>query len=153
MHVREVMQPIVMTIRPSHTCYEAALRMRRSAIHHLPVLNEQGEVEGILTDRDLRSLLFSMLAGGGADEVVDVDKALRGQRVGDVMSAPALTAGPDEPLAVAVRLMAERKIGSLPILEHRRLVGIVTETDLLRLLCRRRLFSCPEVEALLLSAA
>ena len=153
MQVREVMQPIVMTIRPSHTCYEAALRMRRSAIHHLPVLNERGEVEGILTDRDLRSLLFSILAAGRADDIVDVDKALRGQRVGDVMSAPALTTGPDEPLAVAVRLMAERKIGAVPVVEHHRLVGIVTETDLFRLFFHRRLFSCPEVESLLLSAA
>jgi len=59
-----------MTIQPSHTCYEAALRMRRSAIHHLPVVNERGEVEGILTDRDLRSLLFTVLAGGRADEIV-----------------------------------------------------------------------------------
>lgn len=153
MQVREVMQPIVMTIQPSHTCYEAALRMRRSAIHHLPVVNERGEVEGILTDRDLRSLLFTALAGGRADEIVDVDKALQRQRVGDVMSAPALTTGPDEPLAVAVRLMTERKIGSVPVVEHNHLVGIVTETDLLRLLFGRRLFSCPEVESLLLSSA
>jgi acetoin utilization protein AcuB len=153
MQVREVMQPIVMTIRASHSCYEAALRMQRSAIHHLPVVNERAEVEGILTDRDLRSLLFTVLAGGRADEIVDVDKALRGQRVGDVMSAPALTTGPGEPLVLAVRLMAERKIGSVPVVEDNQLVGIVTETDLLRLLFRRRLFSCPEVESLLLSAA
>ena len=115
--------------------------------------NERGEVEGILTDRDLRSLLFTVLAGGRADEIVDVDKALQRQRVGDVMSAPALTSGPDEPLAVAVRLMTERKVGSVPVVEHNHLVGIVTETDLLRLLFGRRLFSCPEVESLLLSSA
>jgi CBS domain-containing protein len=50
-------------------------------------------------------------------------------------------------------LMAERKIGSVPIVERGRLVGILTDTDVLGVLVRRRLFCCAEVEAILLPAA
>jgi CBS domain-containing protein len=69
------------------------------------------------------------------------------------MSAPAATVSPDEALAAAVTLMAERKIGSAPVVERGRLVGILTDTDVLRVLFRRRLFCCAEVEAILLPAA
>jgi acetoin utilization protein AcuB len=153
MEVRAVMQPVVMTVRANHSCFEAAVRMRRSNVHHLPVLNDDGELQGVITDRDLRSFLFGTLADTEPDGAVNVETVLRDRLVRDVMSAPAITVSPEVPLAVAVRLMAKRKIGSIPVLEDKRLVGIVTETDLIRLLFRRRLFCCPDVESVLLPVA
>jgi CBS domain-containing protein len=127
--------------------------MRRSGIHHLAVVGDRGQVEGIVTDRDLRSLLFVTLAGGSAEKVVDVEKTLRERPVRDVMSAPAVTVGPQESLATTVRLMAERKIGSILVVDDSGLIGIVTETDLIALLSQRGLFSGAGVESVILPAA
>jgi acetoin utilization protein AcuB len=153
MQVREVMNAVVMTIPARESCYEAALRMRRSGIHHLAVVGDRGQVEGIVTDRDLRSLLFATLAGGRAEEVVDVEKTLGETPVRDVMSAPAVTVGPQESLATAVRLMAERKIGSILVVDDNGLIGIVTETDLIALLSHRGLFSRAALESVIPPAA
>jgi acetoin utilization protein AcuB len=153
MKVHDIMKPVVMTIRGTHSCFEAAARMRRSKIHHLPVVDAKGQLEGMITDRDLRGFLFATLAGAPPEGVVHVDKALHERPVRDVMSTPVITVGPQEPLARAVGLMAERKIGSVPVAEEGRLVGIVTETDLIRLLFRRRLFGCAAVESVLLPVA
>jgi CBS domain-containing protein len=57
---------------------------------------------------------------------------LRTIRVKEVMSEPAMTVSPEASAKEAVRLMLERKIGCLPVVEGRTLVGIVTETDILR---------------------
>jgi acetoin utilization protein AcuB len=153
MQVSEILKPVVMTIPAKESCYEAALRMRRSGIHHLAVVGDRGQVEGIVTDRDLRSLLFVTLAGGSAEKVVDVEKTLRERPVRDVMSAPAVTVGPQESLATTVRLMAERKIGSILVVDDSGLIGIVTETDLIALLSERGLFSRAGVESVILPAA
>jgi acetoin utilization protein AcuB len=153
MQVREVMNVVVMTIPAGESALEAALRMRRSGIHHLPVVGDRGQVEGIVTDRDLRSLLFAALAGSRAEEVVDVEKTLRERPVRDVMSAPAVTVRPQESLATTVRLMAERKIGSILVVDDNGLIGIVTETDLIALLSQRGLFSRAAVDSVILPAA
>jgi acetoin utilization protein AcuB len=153
MQVREILKPVVMTIPARESCYEAAHRMRRSGIHHLAVVGDRGQMEGIVTDRDLRSLLFATLAGGSAEKVVDVEKTLRERPVRDVMSAPAVTVGPQESLVTTVGLMAARKIGSVLVVDDSGLVGIVTETDLIALLSRRGLFSRAGVESVILPAA
>ena len=153
MQAHEVMKPVVMTIPARESSYEAALRMRRSGIHHLAVVGDRGQVEGIVTDRDLRSLLFATLAARRGDEVVDIEKTLREHTVRDVMSAPAVTVGPQESLATTVRLMAERKIGSVLVVDNNGLIGIITETDLIALLSRRGVFSLAAVESVILPAA
>jgi acetoin utilization protein AcuB len=127
--------------------------MRRSGIRHLAVVGDRGQVEGIVTDRDLRSLLFATLADGRAEGVVDVEKTLRERPVRDVMSAPAVTVGPQQSLATTVRLMAERKIGSILVVDDNGLIGIVTETDLIALLSHRGLFSRAGLESVILPAA
>ena len=76
-----------------------------------------------------------------------------GMRVRDVMSTPVITAGPDDELATAATTMARRRIGALPVMDGGRLVAILTETDILRVLFRHRLFSSPEIESILLFAA
>lgn len=153
MQAHEVMKTVVMTIPARESSYEAALRMRRSRIRHLAVVDDRGQVEGIVTDRDLRGLLFATLAGGRAEEAVDVEKTLRELPVRDVMSAPAVTVRPHESLASTVRLMAERKIGSVLVVDDNSLIGIITETDLIALLSNRGLFSRAALESVILPAA
>jgi acetoin utilization protein AcuB len=63
---------------------------------------------------------------------VPVDTLLSEVRVRDMMSAPVVSVGAGAELEEAARVMAERKLGSLPVVDHGRIVGIVTETDVLR---------------------
>jgi acetoin utilization protein AcuB len=86
---------------------------------------------GIVTDRDLRHYLFEpeTIKQVGT---VGLEKLMKSMPISRVMSAPVTTVGADEPMEQAARMMLERKLGSLPVIDGGRLAGIVTETDLLR---------------------
>lgn len=131
MKVRELMSEGVTTIEDGLTCHDAVERMMRRGVRHLAVVDKRGGVSGVVTDRDLRHYLFDprVLKQVGN---IPVEALLKGVPVAHVMSAPAITIDADEPLESATRLMLDRKIGSLPVLDHGRLVGILTETDVLR---------------------
>jgi acetoin utilization protein AcuB len=131
MKVRDLMSVDPITIRGEETCHDAALRMRNHKIHHLPVVDRRGLLEGIVTDRDLRHYLLSATVAcelGRRPAARLLEKA----RVIDVMSSPAFVAAPDEDLEAAVLRMREHRVGALPVVDGRRLVGIITETDLLQ---------------------
>jgi CBS domain-containing protein len=121
----------VTTIDYSMTCHEAVECMMRRRVRHLAVVDKRGVLCGVVTDRDLRHYLFDpkVLKQIGA---VRVEALLKGVPVAHVMSAPPITIEADESLESATRLMLARKIGSLPVLDGGRLVGILTETDVLR---------------------
>jgi CBS domain-containing protein len=134
MRVCDLMTRDVATIGVADSCREAVRRMVGRRIRHLPVVDAAGLLVGIVTDRDLRHHLFEprVLKEIGA---VSVDAVLQAVPVEEVMSSPVVTAAPDDDLEVAARAMLEDKVGSLPVVERGRVVGIVTETDLLRRIC------------------
>lgn len=119
MQIHEIMNTGVVTVDRGETTRTARARMKRRRIRHL-VVTENGSVVGILSERDLR--------GAGS--------ALPGRKVRDVMTSDVVSAGPRTTLADAVDLMLRNLIGSLPVLEGDRLVGIVTATDVLNELGR-----------------
>jgi acetoin utilization protein AcuB len=148
MQVRELMSPGVTTIEAGASCQKAVQRMFQHKVRHLPVVGSDGGLVGVVTDRDLRHHLFAR----GLFEPDDrrVDDLLRASPVRDIMSAPVISVAPDEPLEVAARLMLQAKIGSLPVVDGGRPIGIITETDLLRQICgadTRR----PDVEYIVVS--
>jgi len=115
-----------LTIREDAAAREAWSVMRSRKIRHLPVLDGDGRLVGIVTDRDLRGLVFdaslrARLASAPAGEVT----------VGAVMTRGVVTTRVETPILDAARLMHERKIGALPVLEGERVVGIFTESDAL----------------------
>jgi CBS domain-containing protein len=127
MKVREIMRQALVTVRPGVPAREAAELMRSREVRHVLVTDEEGQLVGIVTDRDLRhSALLPFLARHLAWE----ERRLRAPRVRDVMTCSVVTVDPDADLARAGLLMFERRIGSLPVTEHGTLVGIVTEGDL-----------------------
>lgn len=109
----------VVTVAPDATVADALETMRSNNIRHVPVL-DRGRLVGVVTDRDLRLALDA--DGGGA----------RDTAVAEVMSAPPVTAGPDTPIETAAEILAGRRLGCLPIVDDGELVGILTESDLLR---------------------
>jgi acetoin utilization protein AcuB len=121
--VREWMarDPVVVRDDVSITVAVDLLRARR--IRHLPVVDDAGRLAGMVSERDLRQVIFEpwipdILRNGSLLTVRDV--------MTWVVSVPE-----DYDLRAAVRLMRQRKIGALPVVTDGRVVGIVTETDAL----------------------
>jgi len=108
--------------------------MAMERIRHMPVLDEDGEIAGVVTQRDLfRGALARALGYGEHAQ----RKLMETLRVKDVMQTDVATVGPDSHVREAARLMLERKVGCLPVIEDRKLVGIVTESDFVELFARQ----------------
>jgi len=134
MKVRDLMSAEVATVRRNDKLVIADDLMNLGRIRHTPVLDDDGdEVVGILSQRDLFRGALARAIGYGSHAQ---QKLLNQLAVKDVMTTDPVTTTPDTPLAEAARLMLERKIGCLPVVERGRLIGILTESDFVRLALR-----------------
>lgn len=129
MLVRDVMQPQVLVISPTTTVPEAVQLAQRRGIRHLPVV-EDGKLCGMVSDRDLKR---AMPSGATTLEAHELRYLLERLAVSEIMTRTVITTGPMFPVEEAARLMVTEKISALPVTERGRLVGIVTETDVLDL--------------------
>ena len=129
MLVRDVMQLQVLVISPTTTVPEAVQLAQRRGIRHLPVV-EDGKLCGMVSDRDLKR---AMPSGATTLEAHELRYLLQRLAVSEIMTRTVITTGPMFPVEEAARLMVERKISALPVTEGERLIGIVTETDVLTL--------------------
>src|SRR6185437_14025724 len=98
-------------------------------IRHLVVTSDGGELLGIVTDRDIRLNLPSQAT---SLSVWEMNYLLTRLTVEKVMTTSVITVGPDRSARDAAELMLDHRIGALPVVDGGRLIGIVTETDLLR---------------------
>lgn len=133
MIVRELMTGAVITAPPWMPILEARNRMAKERIRHLPVRAPGGELLGMITDRDIRLNLPSQAT---SLSVCEIKHLLSKLTVDEVMTQAVITVGPDRPAREAARLMMEHQIGALPVEDGGCLVGIVTETDVLRAFIR-----------------
>ena len=132
--VRDIMSRDYKVVRRNDQLALADDLMKQARIRHLPVLDEDGVVCAVVSQRDLfRGALLQALGYGGRA----TDLMLRQVLVKEAMSPEIHTATPDTPVQDAARVMIERCIGCLPVVEGEKLVGIVTETDLVRLVAER----------------
>jgi acetoin utilization protein AcuB len=138
-----------MRVRESDSCHHVAEQMSRNRVRHLPVIANDGMLQGVVTDRDLRHHLFRP-ARFEAIGMIPVESLLKASAVKEIMSSPARSIAPDVDIAEAARLMSEHKIGSLPVTENGRVVGIVTEVDLLRRMIDANA-CCRDVETIVVS--
>lgn len=118
--VVEIMTHTPVTIREDATAHDAAGLMRDKEIGSLVVV-EAGKPMGIVTERDL------------VTKVAASDTQPSRVLVRDIMSSPVVAVHPDEEVAEAARLMSQRKIRRLPVVQEGKLVGIVTENDIVRI--------------------
>jgi len=128
MRVRELMTGAVITVGPDMPVLDARHLMLKQRIRHLPV-TEGRKLVGIVTDRDIRLNLPSQAT---SLSVWEVNHLLTKLTVGRVMTQSVITAGPDREARDAAQLMLEHKIGAVAVVDGGELVGIVTETDMLR---------------------
>ena len=130
--VADVMARDVVCIGPDEPVRKALELLGRGAFRRLPVV-ESGRLVGILCDRDLRQAMNSpvLVHERGQD-----DYLLDHVQVGNCMTTDVLTISPEDALETAAKQMRARKIGGLPVLQEDKLVGIITESDLLGYLIR-----------------
>jgi predicted transcriptional regulator len=126
--VREIMETKLVTISASERLSMVEDIMTLGHVRHMPVV-QGGELVGVVSERDLLRASLSVLS-----EHRDAERRmfLHVVEISRVMSSPPVVIGPDATIREAALLMADRKIGCLPVVEGGRLIGLVTETDVLR---------------------
>lgn len=123
MLVRECMTKNPVTVRPESDPMAANMILKYRGFRHLPVLDSDGKLVGIVDRTDLEQFL----AKAGPPSVLK-----RQHRVEQVMTREVVTVTPDCPIEEAASEMVKHKIGSLPVVEEGVLVGIITETDIFK---------------------
>jgi len=129
LEVRDLMTEKVFTLKPGDTLEELYELMDDKHVRHVPVVDREGDLVGLVTHRDLsRSAL-------GPQEGLPLnvqEEILRRRKVREIMATEVDTIEPDEPLEDAAGMLLENKIGCVPVVEGEHLVGILTEADFVR---------------------
>ena len=128
--VRDVMTRELVTLGRNERLLVADDVMKLGRIRHLPIVDDDGKLVGIVSQRDLfhGGLLRALGYGSHARQ-----QALDSLVVKEAMKTEVITTTPDTPIRDAAQLMFERKIGCLVVLEGDQLVGILTESDFVKL--------------------
>jgi acetoin utilization protein AcuB len=127
MTVANWMTKSVLTIKPHDTLKQAREVMTKHRVNQLPVVIDD-KVVGIVTDRDIRDAYPSsmrLLRGKEIDEFAD------SHTVEEVMTYNVITINPDASLREAAQRLRKQRFGAVPIVEHGKLIGIITRSDIL----------------------
>jgi acetoin utilization protein AcuB len=129
MLVRERMTPNPITITPSTSVGDALRVMCEKKIKRLPVLDSKGQMVGIVCEKDL---LYASPSPVTSLNVWEIHELLGKLVVEKVMTSRVITVGEDQPLEEAARIMEDGRIGGMPVMRGKQLVGIITESDLFK---------------------
>jgi CBS domain-containing protein len=144
MHVREIMTTSVATVRAVTPLKDVARELLEREVSGMPVVDADGQVVGVISEGDLvarqagperrrrHALLAWLLERRRGDEQLKLEARL----AGDAMTAPAITIEPFWSVAGAAQQMVAHGVKRLPVVQHGRLVGIVTRADLVRAFAR-----------------
>ena len=132
MYVQDIMQKQVVTVTPETRLPDAMRLMRERGFRHLPVVADVGLV-GIVSDRDVKLAMVSVPRPVASAERNSLDNDVR---MVDIMTRSVITAGPTFTVEEAARVMVAERISALPVTDGGRLVGIITETDVVALFVR-----------------
>ena len=130
MLVKDFMTTDPIVLAPNDTLRRARQLMEEHRLRRFPVL-EEGALVGIVTDRDVRSAGMSSAV---MQERRYVEYLLDRIQVGGIMTPHPITVTPETPLMEAASIILEKKIGGLPVVDGEGLVGMITETDLIKAL-------------------
>jgi acetoin utilization protein AcuB len=131
MFVSRSMSRKVVTVEKETGLLQASNLLRQHQIRHLPVVDRDNRLEGIVTDRDLRSALpLALLKGSGHP---DEEEKYSHLKVADVMTPNPMTIQPTHTLQDALLLIQKKKVGAFPVVDDKGiLIGILSVRDLLR---------------------
>lgn len=132
MRIRDMMTKNPMTIDSQTLVLDAQKIMRENNIRRLPVV-EKGKLVGIITHHDI---LEAAPSPATSLSVHELNYLLSKMKVKEIMKKNPMTLTPDTPFEEALRIGQEKKIGSFPVVENGKVVGIATESDIVRFLTR-----------------
>lgn len=133
--VSDVMQTELITVRSYENFDVAVQLMSDNKIRHLPVLDKRGDLEGILSDRDLLGVVFRIRPSTTIEDMTDFWSKLR---ISNIMTKTPDTVNPETSLREAGLILLDNNISCLPVVEGNRLVGILTERDFVKLVSQSR---------------
>lgn len=133
--VADIMTAKVAYIEESASLHEARNALRDLGIRHLPVVDADGQLVGLLTQRSVLAKVIALVDQGGVDKLSSHEKIVP---VTDVMETKFQVINPDLPLKTAAQYFIQHKHSCLPVIENGQLVGIVTSQDFVKL-CERLL--------------
>ncbi|MFN3479118.1 MAG: CBS domain-containing protein [Thermodesulfovibrionales bacterium] len=120
----------VITISPDDSLIDAAVLLKEKKIKHLPIVKD-GRLVGILSDRDIKE--YSPSKSTSLD-VFEIRYLLGKTKCGDIGKTNVITTDPDTPIEEAAILMIDHNIGCLPVIEKGKLVGIISDKDLFKVI-------------------
>ncbi|MFW6115605.1 MAG: CBS domain-containing protein [Chloroflexota bacterium] len=129
MLVKDRMSSPPITVREGVGVEEALRLMHSEDVRRLPVLDKRGKMVGIVSELDLLKVSPSPAT---SLSVYEIPYLLAKVKMKDVMTKDVITVAEDTPLEEAARIMADNKIGGMPVMREDKLVGIITETDLFK---------------------
>jgi acetoin utilization protein AcuB len=129
MLVGERMSHPVITIHPTMNMPEALKLMRQERVRRFPVVDKQGRLVGIVSDKDL---LNASPSDATSLSIYEVNYLLNKLQVKEIMTRNVIAITENTTLEEAARIMADNKIGGLPVIRDKEVVGIITETDLFK---------------------
>jgi CBS domain-containing protein len=132
MLVRDFMTTEVNSLQETDTLLDATMVFVSSTLRHLPVLRGK-QLVGIVTERDVKQYAPSVLSGISPDAYNQVMETTPLSRI---MTRDPLTVKPDQSAFEAAQILSAKRIGCLPVVENGELKGIITTTDMLKLLVR-----------------
>lgn len=118
MKINSLMIPDPITITETTSIREAIELMKINSIRHLPVVSKGSKLKGFITLADLKQGLLPSMLG---------DLSLK-----DLIIKDPIVVGPDDDIEKAAQLIYKHKIGGMPVVKNKKLVGIITATDILR---------------------
>ncbi len=130
MLVKERMTTPAMTVTPDTSFQDALKLMRDHKFRRIPVVDHEGKLIGIVSERDL---LHASPSPATSLSVWEVNYLLWKLKVADIMTHHVITIDQDSPIEDAANLMVTRKIGGLPVIDHAgKVAGVITETDIFK---------------------
>jgi acetoin utilization protein AcuB len=132
MRIRDVMTKNPITVDSETLVLDAQKIMRENNIRRLPIV-DKGKLVGIITQHDL---LEASPSPATSLSIHELNYLLAKMKVKEIMKKKPVTITPDTPFEEALRIGQEKKIGSFPVVDNGKLVGIVTESDIVRFLTR-----------------
>jgi acetoin utilization protein AcuB len=129
MLVKHRMTPNPLTVTTDTSLKDALELLRSKPFRHLPVMDEDGKLVGIVTEK---SLVYASPTSTTTLSVFEVDYILSHTTMKQIIGNPVITVEPDLPIEEAARIMLDHHIGCLPVVEDDELVGIISDTDIFR---------------------
>jgi len=132
MLIKDWMSKSPVTAKPATSIMKAAKMMKENGYHRLPVIDEDGRLVGIVSDRDIKEASPSKATTLDMHELYYLLSEIK---IGDIMTKTVVSVGPDDTVEKAAVLLLRHNIGGLPVVDgDNKVVGVITDSDIFKVL-------------------